>query len=142
MTRSIAATLPVHATITPVAAAAAPRVATQPLQTVTALPAPVNLEIYKGDDFYLDVTVTNPDGSDADLSAVTPAAQIRPQPNSATILATFDLTVDGNVIHLHLPHGESHNLIPRCAWDVQITGGDITTLAAGTVTVSGEVTMP
>jgi hypothetical protein len=31
-----------------------------PPTVVSALPAPVNLRIYQGDDFYLDLTVTYP----------------------------------------------------------------------------------
>jgi hypothetical protein len=114
-----------------------------PPQTITALPAPVNLELYKGDDFYLDLIVTNPDGTDADLSTATPSAQIRTAANSPAVLAAFDATVEGNIVHLHLPNAEAAKLTSaRCAWDAQIDTGDITTLVAGMVTVSGEVTLP
>jgi hypothetical protein len=111
---------------------------------ISALPLEVDLALYKGDDFYLDLILTDPDGSDTDLSAATPSAQIRVAPND-DLLAVFDTTVDGNTIHLHLPHDQSINLQPgQCAWDAQITTStDITTtLVAGAVSVAGEVTMP
>src|SRR3954470_1598423 len=59
---------------------------------ISALPLRVDVDIYKGDDFYLDLTVTTPDGSDADLSGATPSAQIRSAPNSTDIMASFQAT--------------------------------------------------
>lgn len=103
-----------------VAPLAATAPATDPVD-IYALPIERNLHIYKGDDFYLDLVVTNPDGTDADLSGATPSAQIRTTPNSPDLLASFDATVDGNTIHLHLPHEQSVNLAGQFAWDAQIT---------------------
>ena len=112
--------------------------------TIAALPAVVNLALYQGDDFYLDLTVTNPDGSAADLAGVIPSAQIKTAKGATSPLATFDATVDAtltNVVHLHLPHLEAAQLVAGPAfWDCQIADTQVTTLAAGTVTVTGEVT--
>jgi hypothetical protein len=109
---------------------------------ISVLPLPVNLLLYQGDDFFLDLTATNPDGSATDLTGMTAQAQIRvtigaPDPP----LATFTAPIDGNVIHLHLPHTEAEKLAAGvCYWDCQISGLQWYTLAAGKVTVTGEVT--
>jgi len=111
--------------------------------TVSGLPAVVNLLLYQGDDFLLDLTITNPDGSAFDLTGFTPTAQIKPQPG-ATLMATFTAGVDDtipNVIHLRLPHLEAENLVPGPAmWDCQIAGDKVITLCHGVVTISPEVT--
>lgn len=93
-------------------------------QIVSAVPQTVNLFLYKGDDFWLDLIVTNPDGSDTDLSAATASAQIRTAPNVDDIMASFDASIEANVIHLHLPHAQASDLIAgSCAWDAQISTG-------------------
>jgi hypothetical protein len=126
-------------------ASVVPLVAASP-QTVSALPATVNLALYQGDDMYLDLTVTDPDGSAADLTGATPKAEIRTAPSSDVVAAEFVITgVSANTIHLHLPHAASAALgAGEMAWDCQLTrsSGDITTLAAGRVSVTGEVTRP
>jgi hypothetical protein len=109
-------------------------------QTIVALPAKVNLDLYAGDDFYLDLTVTNPDGSDADLSAAVPTAQIRTTDVDANVAATFEVTVNGNVISLHLVNTDTAQLPPQAVWDCQIATPDVTTLVAGTVTTTADVT--
>jgi hypothetical protein len=110
--------------------------------TISALPAAVDLAVYAGDDFRFDVTVLDGDGLPADLTGMTASAQIRPTRDSDITLADFDATIEGNVIHLHLDHDQSIKLTPRSVWDVQIAGSDITTLAGGNVTTTGEVTRP
>jgi hypothetical protein len=110
--------------------------------TVTALPTVVNLNLYAGDDFYLDLTVTNPDGSAADLSTAVATAQVRAHTSAPDPpLATFTATIAGNVIHLHL-HSVDTATLTAGVWDCQIATPDITTLVAGSVTVTGEVTRP
>jgi hypothetical protein len=112
-------------------------------QTLSSLPAPVNLILYQGDDFVVDITVTNADGSAADLTGYTASSQVRDKPDG-TLQATFSCAVDpdvGNLIHLRLPHSEAANLVPgSAAWDAQIAGPMVVTLVAGLVTVIGEVT--
>src|SRR5215471_4450025 len=93
---------------------------------VEVLPAAVNLKFYAGDDFYLDVTVNNPDGTAADLTGRTVTAQIRAAAGAAT--------VTGNIIHLHLANADSAKLDGGYRWDCQSAnadGSDKTTLAAG-----------
>ena len=112
------------------------------MPTISALPATVDLALYAGDDFRFDVTVLDAAGLPADLTGQTATAQIRPARDSDVTLADFDTTIEGNVIHLHLDHDQSIKLTPRAVWDVQIAGSDITTLASGNVTTTGEVTRP
>jgi hypothetical protein len=113
---------------------------TSPATTVTALPIEVDLVLYQGDDFYLDLIVSNPDGTDADLSTAIATAEIHTNTATTTPLAVFNATIIGNVIHLHLPSGESTNLTAPGVWDCQIATPDITTLVAGRVTPTAEVT--
>lgn len=114
---------------------------------ISALPLSQDLALYAGDDFYLDLTVTNPDSTNADLTGATPKSEIRVTAADTTAIATFIATVDAvnkNVIHLHLSHTSSAGLPAAAVWDCQITdaGGNITTLVAGKVTVTAEVTRP
>jgi hypothetical protein len=113
-------------------------------QTIESLPNQVDLKIYRGDDFYLDLTVYDPDDTPSDLTGVTASSQIRASPGAAATLATLDAFVNGNVITLHLKHADSATLPNNCVWDAQMTygSGDIITLAGGNITVSGEVTKP
>lgn len=111
---------------------------------ISTLPVTVNLKLYQGDDFKLDLTVTDPDGTPADLAGMTAAAVIRltvgaPDPPEATFTATID--PGGDIVHLHLPHTEASKLAPGvCYWDCQISATETYTLAAGKVTVTGQVT--
>jgi hypothetical protein len=134
-----AAPLSAPASVTPLAVVTAP--AGGPV-TVSALPQVVNLILVQGDDFYLDLVVTNADGSAADLSTATASAQIRKSATDPTIAAAFTASITTNVVHLHLPHAASAPLSSSAVWDCQITTPDITTIAAGTVTVELEVTRP
>jgi hypothetical protein len=123
--------------------AGAPAVITGPV-LVGNLPLAVNLSLYQGDDFWLDLTVTDTGGNPVNLSAYTPTAVIRGAPGSPTV-AAFTCTVDTtntNVVHLWLPHLQSMLLNRRGVWDCQVEqSGAVTTLVAGTVTTSLEVTV-
>jgi hypothetical protein len=122
---------------------AAPRAAGAPV-TVVALPSTVNLELYQGDDFAVTLVVSNPDGTDADLTGCTAEAQIRATPADATVAATFTATVAGNLVQLGLAHTDTATLAGATVWDCQLVqaAGQITTLVAGTVTITSEVTRP
>src|SRR6059036_3254727 len=93
-----------------------PRAAPGP---IVALPTVIDLELYAGDDFYLDLTVTNPDGTAADLTTAVASAQIRAAANAADPMATFAATITGNVIHLHLTAAAAASLVSG-VWDCQI----------------------
>jgi hypothetical protein len=137
---------------TQAAAAAGPSTNVVPLPTaatgaatkIVALPVPVDLAIYKGDDFDMTVSVTETDGTPADLSGFVPLAQIRSSPQSDPALASFIAsidTVDPSIIHLALSHVATAELPPRTVWDCQVTApsGRISTLVAGALVTVPEV---
>jgi hypothetical protein len=110
--------------------------------TVTGLPAAVNLLVYQGDDLYLDLAVTSK-GAPADLTGFTAKSQIRSTPPSTTVLAELLTTISASTIHLHLVHTDAATLpVQPAVWDCQLTdaSGNISTIAAGTVTVTAEIT--
>ena len=105
----------------------------------------VNLNIYQGDDYAADITVTESDGlTPADLTGYTAQAHIR-QNLTATgdPIAEFACMIAGNVITIILEHDLSKLLVTSpLVWDLQIidASGWITTLVAGQVLVTKEVT--
>jgi hypothetical protein len=116
--------------------------ASAPPQTIDALPVTVNLSLYAGDDFWLDLSVTNPDGSEADLEGLAALAQIRRTPTDLVVLAEFDSEIVGNVIRLHLTNQSSAALTGKAVWDCHLTNGTVSTLAAGRVTITQPVSKP
>jgi hypothetical protein len=112
-------------------------------KTVTGIPAAINLLVYAGDDLYLDLSVTNV-GAPADLTGYSAKAQIRATPADTAILATLTATIAGSTVHLHLVHTDAATLSGSAVWDCQLTDpiGNISTIAAGTVTVTPDVTRP
>jgi len=116
------------------------------MTTVGAIPAAVDLAVYQGDDFGpLTLTVTNPDGSAANLTGATFKAQIRNVAGSSTstLLATFTPSVAANVVTLSLAHGDAATLPAAGVWDCQMTraAGSVVTLAAGAVRVAQDVSV-
>jgi len=112
------------------------------MTTVGAIPAAVDLAVYQGDDFGpLTLTVTNPDGSAANLTGATFKAQIRSAPGAATVLASFTTSVATNVITLTMAATDTLTLPAGAAWDCQMTtsAGKIQTLAAGQVKTTADV---
>jgi hypothetical protein len=107
---------------------------------ITALPACVNLSLYQGDDFTLRIDVTQPDGDPLDLAGAVVRAQIRATPQADEVAGEFTPTVDGSTIFLHLSSAASTPLLGKLAWDVDVTrGGQVTTLAAGSIEFAAEV---
>jgi hypothetical protein len=127
-----------------------PRPAAQPravtgASAVTALPAGVDLALYAGDDFYLTLTISDADGQPVDLASATIGAQLRVKPDDPDPpAAAFAVTTAANVATLHLTNAVTAKLTGTLAWDCQIQtqNGDITTLLAGKVTMTGDVTRP
>lgn len=106
----------------------------------------VNLNIYAGDDYAADITVTEVDGlTPADLTGYTAQSQIRQSLTSAVPdpVAQFACTIAAHVITIVLNHDLSKLLTTGpYVWDLQIVDatGWITTLVAGQVIVTKEVT--
>lgn len=111
-------------------------------QIVGRLPQEVDLILYRGDDFFLDITVTDSGGMPIDLTGSTAAAQFRNTTEDPNALASFSATVAGNIVHLHLLASDAALLVPECVWDIQVTdsAGVVTTLAFGAATVTSDVT--
>jgi len=108
---------------------------------ISAIPKTVDLTIYQGDDTYIDVTVTNADGTPADLSTAVPSATIAT--SNGVLMATFNCSINNNVITCHLSSTDSQNLplVPTVlVWDCQIATPAVTTLVQGTVSVMPQVT--
>jgi len=106
----------------------------------------VNLNLYAGDDFVMVVTVQNDDGSAVDLTGYTAVSQIKTRIGDATPLATFTCVTGGTAgtVTMTLPNAESASLTSGVVYDMQITssGGVITTLIAGSLTINPQVTTP
>lgn len=101
------------------------------------------LSIYQGDDYAAVVTVYQSDGiTPADLTGYTAQAQVKncfsdPAP------IPFQTSISGNLITLTLSHDQTQELTgPSYVWDMQVIDSNdwITTLLAGNVTVTREVT--
>ena len=100
------------------------------------------LSVYRGDDLVITVTVTNPDGSNANLAGYTAQAQFRPTPNGA-LAASFACSIFGNVVTCTMANTVTAALSHTAyVWDFQLTSptGWITTLLAGPVDVTLDVT--
>lgn len=117
--------------------------AAAPVQVITVQPTTIDLVIYQGDDFYLDVYVTDSNSNPINITAMVPMSQIRSAPDAPTILASFNIAIDGtttNLMHLHLASTDANGLPAECAWDLQLSQPSVTTIIAGTVTVTPQVT--
>jgi hypothetical protein len=108
------------------------------------MPGDYPLALYRGDSYKWDFTLwadaakTIP----ADLTGATAKAEIRDAPAGATIV-TMTCTISTNVVHMALSAAASAALPAAGVWDLQLTystSGDVTTVLAGKVTVTPDVT--
>jgi hypothetical protein len=104
-----------------------------------------NIALYQGDDWAAQVTVLNADMTPADLTGYTAQAQIRAgvADQQPVVAAQMSATVNPpNQVLLALTHAQTAPMSGQYVWDLQVTspGGIITTLLAGSVGVSQEVT--
>lgn len=114
-----------------------------PVTVIDALPMPVDLLLYRGDDFFLDIDCSGPEGEPADLDGYSAAAQVRRQPDDADVMAEFECWVEDSTVGLHLPHLEAQKLVPGAsAWDCQLSGPVVLTLVYGRVVTTPDVTRP
>jgi hypothetical protein len=104
-----------------------------------------DLSIYQGDDYQAMVNVVNADGTPADITGYSVAAQIRRKVADAasTVDAELVTEVESPTIKLFLGHEKTVQLSGVYAWDLQLTEtatGFITTILTGKVTILQEVT--
>ena len=103
-------------------------------------PTTVPISVYRGDCKHWKLTLfTDPDATvPYDLAGLTVAAEIR----NGTALATINPVVTlPNIIDLELTAEESAKVKGPARWDCQLTSDDcVTTVAAGPVTITGDVT--
>lgn len=109
-------------------------------QVIRALPTLVDLLLYAGDDFYIDVTVVDAAGNPIDLTGATAQSQIRD--DSDAIVGEFVASVHTDTVRLYLDSVTTAALPAAANWDVQITDDQaiVTTLAYGRVRIRKEVT--
>jgi hypothetical protein len=105
------------------------------------VPGKANLVVYQGDDYAAVVTVSGV----SDLTGYTAQAQIRLGPadtNPQVVVEIETALVLPSTINLVIPNAITGQLSGMYAWDLQVTdpNGIISTLLAGNVTVTPEVT--
>lgn len=103
-----------------------------------------DLELVQGDTASWTVTVTNEDGTPADISTYTAQAQIRRAVADADEVVVADMTtlVESPAVVLALTSAQTTPMSGFYVWDLQLTGseGEIITIMAGRVKVTAEVT--
>jgi hypothetical protein len=108
------------------------------------MPGDYPLTLYKGDTarwqfkLWTDPNRTSP----ADLTGVIPKAEIRDKPGGALILAMSCSLELPNIVNMMLSATQSATLPNKGSWDLQLTypSGDVTTVLAGAITVTTDVT--
>lgn len=109
---------------------------------VGLLPPQIDLVVYQGDDFALDLTVMMPINP-PDISVWSARAEARAKIADVDPIAVFDCTVlAADKIRIHLTASESAKLVDKAVWDVQVedTTGHVQTLAYGAIQLQKEVT--
>jgi hypothetical protein len=126
----------------------APRGATIPVPittsgTLSQLPAAINLNAYRGDDFAFTLTVTDANNNPVDVTGWTILAQIRTRPDAIDPpTAVFTVSVAVNVITLTLSHTVSAGIAAGLyVWDCQLTNlsAAVHTIAAGSMSLTADV---
>jgi len=104
----------------------------------------VNIVLDQGTDFETTVNLTNDEGAQLDLTGMSAASQIRKTYSSSNSVAfTTALANNNGTLTLSLNNATTASMSPgRYKYDVEITstGGVITRILEGTVTVTPEVT--
>lgn len=109
-----------------------------------ATPGNYPLKLYRGDTYrwqfklWDDPEKTIP----TDLTGVTPKAEIRDKPSGAIKAPITTSVTAPNIIEAILTAADCANLPVKGAWDLQLTyaNGDVSTVLAGTVDVTLDVT--
>jgi hypothetical protein len=108
-------------------------------------PGKYPLVLYRGDTYHWQFVLWADESkiTPADLTAVTPKAEIRDKPSGSKVIAMTCTVEAPNLIKMVLAADASAKLLPTGGvWDLQLTyaSGDVSTVLAGTVTVIADVT--
>ena len=107
-------------------------------------PGAYSLTLYRGDSYHWQFTLW----SDAnkmqpvDLTGVTAKAEIRDRSGGSTIVPLTCTVVMPNIVNAQLTSAACTTVPAAGVWDLQLTymNGDVTTVLAGGVTVTPDVT--
>ena len=113
-----------------------------PVLGTTFLPDNVDLAIWQGDSWKVDVVLTSAGGAPIDLSGRTPTAVIRRDLISQEEWVITCTVHDVNRMWLYLPSAVTKTMpAGDYVWNLQMTtvDGDVRTYMAGDVTVLAEV---
>lgn len=105
----------------------------------------IDLPLYQGDSFNGIVTITNADGTPADLTGCTARAQIRRAvaDTAPDVAAEIECVITlPDRVFISLTSSQTGALSGQYVWDLQLTTPTpvVTTIAGGKVTVTQEVT--
>ena len=105
-------------------------------------PADLPLDIYRGDTFRLQVTLSDQNNVPLDLTGVIAKSEIRDRPAGTVIVALQCSIMLPNIINATLLATDSHHLPAQGVWDLQLTylSGDVATPLAGPVSITTDVT--
>ena len=102
-----------------------------------------HLELYQGDDEAWTVTVRDASGELLDLTGITPRAQIRRQVADKDPVVVYEIPItieSAGTMVMNVPRTASAALSGKYVWDFQLTGDGRTTILAGNVSITQEVT--
>ena len=105
-------------------------------------PASLPLQLYRGDTFRVQITLSDQNNVPLDLTGVVADSEIRDRPAGSIIVPLQCAVVLPNIVNLTLLAADSQNLPPQGVWDLKLTypSGDVATPLAGSVTVTPDVT--
>lgn len=114
-------------------------------------PGTFNIKVVSGDSWRREITIQTKTGVNTyapiDLTAYTPAAQIRATASNSTVLATITTTIPApltGVIVLELSTAQTEALPSSAVWDLELAASatDTHTILQGAITITGDVTRP
>jgi hypothetical protein len=111
------------------------------VNVVVGLPPTIDLRLYQGDHFTLELSVLDTMGNQVNFAGSVFTSQIRSSPNDPTLLSTFAVSTMSNVVMLTLDHNSS-NFWGSAVWDVQWEDPNAVyrTLARGSIEMTASVT--
>lgn len=106
------------------------------------IPADYPFALYRGDSQRWRFKFYQAAGVPSDLTGVTPKSQIRDRPGGTRIVDLVCTLTLPNIVDVELLAERSKELLPKGAWDLQLTytSGAVQTPIGGAVTVQPDVT--